>query len=122
MASACPAISFPINELCHFCKMVNTFAKRTEIAILFRNQNECARRTVAEFNERLRKDVSQKYVTELISKIRETASVNNRMRNTRRVFNDATEIEVQIWTISHRQAQFDKNANPKNSLIGRFCL
>lgn len=75
--------------------MVYSIQERTEIIFIYGEVGKCARRTALVFNERNRnREVSHRYVLDLVAKFSETGSVSNKKRNNLRVMNEGAQIEV----------------------------
>lgn len=69
--------------------MVYSIQERTEIIFIYGEVGKCARRTALVFNERNRnREVSHRYVLDLVAKFSETGSVSNKKRNNLRVMNE----------------------------------
>lgn len=75
--------------------MVYTLQERTEIIFMYGAENRSARRTAHVFNERHPdKNVSHRYVLDLVKKFEETGSVCNKVNKQPRVLTEAAQIEV----------------------------
>jgi len=75
--------------------MVYTLQERIEIILIYGEVRKCARRAAVLFNERNpNREVSHRYVLDLVTKFSETGSVNNKTRKNRRVLDEEAEIEV----------------------------
>lgn len=75
--------------------MVYSVQERTEIIFIYGEVGKCARRTAFVFNERNpNRDVTHRYVLDLVAKFSETGSVSNKKRINLRVLNEEAQIEV----------------------------
>ena len=76
-------------------RMVYTIRERSDMMIIYGSENRCARRTARAFNDKYPgKNVSHRYVIDLVQKFLDTGSVCNQKIQQPRVLDEGSQVEI----------------------------